>query len=104
MAQTTQTESLPSHEEVVYRRPAALTETQMRYCPGCTHGTAHRLIAEVLDELELTDRTVAIATALVNSPNTTERGVTAPMAFSRAASIPRCGVFSAAMTGAPHSL
>lgn len=62
MAQTTQTEALPSHEEAVYRRPAALTETQMRYCPGCTHGTAHRLIAEVLDELELTDRTVAIAT------------------------------------------
>jgi len=48
--------------EPIYRRPAGLTETQMRYCPGCTHGTAHKLIAEVLEELELIDRTVAIAT------------------------------------------
>ncbi|MGD9497770.1 MAG: thiamine pyrophosphate-dependent enzyme [Armatimonadota bacterium] len=33
----------------------------MRYCPGCTHGTAHRLVAEVIDELGVKDRTVAIA-------------------------------------------
>ncbi|MFO8081867.1 MAG: thiamine pyrophosphate-dependent enzyme [Armatimonadota bacterium] len=42
--------------------PDALTETEMRYCPGCTHGTAHRLVAEVIDELGVRDRTVAIAT------------------------------------------
>ncbi len=48
--------------EVVYRRPAALTEVQMRYCPGCTHGTAHRLVAEVLEELDLIDRTVIVVT------------------------------------------
>ena len=33
-----------------------------RYCPGCTHGIAHRLIAEVIDELDVRDRTVTIAT------------------------------------------
>ncbi len=48
--------------EVVYHRPAGLTEVQMRYCPGCTHGTAHKLVAEVLEELDIIDRTVAIAT------------------------------------------
>jgi len=42
--------------------PDALTEVEMRYCPGCTHGTAHRLVAEVIDELGVKDRTVAIAT------------------------------------------
>ncbi len=42
--------------------PDALTDVEMRYCPGCTHGTAHRLVAEVIDELGVKDRTVAIAT------------------------------------------
>ncbi|MGI5819428.1 MAG: thiamine pyrophosphate-dependent enzyme [Armatimonadota bacterium] len=42
--------------------PDALTEVEMRYCPGCTHGTAHRLVAEVIDELGVRDRTVAVAT------------------------------------------
>ncbi len=42
--------------------PKGLTEVEMRYCPGCTHGTAHRLVAEVLEELDIIDRTVAIAT------------------------------------------
>ncbi len=42
--------------------PDALTDVEMRYCPGCTHGTAHRLVAEVIDELGVKDRTIAIAT------------------------------------------
>jgi len=46
----------------VYTRPDSLTDIQMRYCPGCTHGIAHRLVAEVLDELGIKERTVAIAT------------------------------------------
>ena len=48
-------------EAVVFGRPAALTEVATHYCPGCTHGVIHRLVAEVLDELELTQRTVGIA-------------------------------------------
>jgi len=47
--------------EPIYRRPVSLTETPMRYCPACTHGTAHRLVAEVLDELGVRERTVAVA-------------------------------------------
>ncbi len=48
--------------EALYHRPAGLTDVQMRYCPGCTHGTAHKLIAEVLEELDIIERTVAVAT------------------------------------------
>jgi len=47
--------------QVIYERPSSLCDVQMRYCPGCTHAIAHRLVAEVIDELGLGDRTVAIA-------------------------------------------
>jgi 2-oxoglutarate ferredoxin oxidoreductase subunit beta len=46
---------------VVYQRPASLAEVKMHYCPGCTHGIIHRLIAETLDELEIEGRTIGIA-------------------------------------------
>jgi len=48
-------------EKMVFSRPESLTTNHTHYCPGCTHGTVHRLIAEVLDELELRDSTVGIA-------------------------------------------
>jgi 2-oxoglutarate ferredoxin oxidoreductase subunit beta len=44
-----------------YQRPAALSDRITHYCPGCTHGIAHRLVAEVIDELGIRDRTVGIA-------------------------------------------
>ncbi len=48
-------------EKIVYQRPDSLTLAHTHYCPGCTHGTAHRLVAEVLDELGLRERTVLVA-------------------------------------------
>ncbi|HXF83449.1 MAG TPA: thiamine pyrophosphate-dependent enzyme [bacterium] len=45
----------------VFARPAALTDAPMHYCPGCTHGVAHRLVAEVLDELGVRGRAVGVA-------------------------------------------
>ena len=45
----------------VYRRPSALTETMTHYCPGCTHGIIHRLIAEAIDELGIQDRVIVVA-------------------------------------------
>ncbi len=48
-------------EELVYDRPEALADTYTHYCPGCTHGVAHRLVAEVIDELGLRDITVGVA-------------------------------------------
>ncbi len=46
---------------VVFDKPKALADVLMHYCPGCTHGIVHRLVAEVLDELGLEDHTVGIA-------------------------------------------
>ncbi|MDI6769414.1 MAG: thiamine pyrophosphate-dependent enzyme [Anaerolineales bacterium] len=48
-------------ENLVYSRPAAFTDTPTHYCPGCTHGTAHRLIAEVFDEMKIADRVIGVA-------------------------------------------
>jgi 2-oxoglutarate ferredoxin oxidoreductase subunit beta len=45
----------------IYQRPAALTEKVTHYCPGCGHGIIHRLVAELLDELDLTSRTIGVA-------------------------------------------
>lgn len=45
----------------LYEVPDSLTVTPMRYCPGCTHGIAHRLVAEAVDELDVRERTVTIA-------------------------------------------
>ena len=47
--------------ELVYRRPDAFTDTVTHYCPGCTHGVAHRLVAEVLDEMGLQENTIGVA-------------------------------------------
>ncbi len=38
--------------QVVYSRPESLTDFPNHYCPGCTHGVAHRLVAEVMDEMD----------------------------------------------------
>ncbi|HOQ07349.1 MAG TPA: thiamine pyrophosphate-dependent enzyme [Clostridiales bacterium] len=46
---------------IVFQRPHALRETQMHYCPGCTHGIVHRLIAEVIDELGVEGRTIGVS-------------------------------------------
>ena len=47
--------------EVVFARPDSLRETPTSYCPGCSHGTIHRLIAEVVDEMGLRGRTIGVA-------------------------------------------
>jgi 2-oxoglutarate ferredoxin oxidoreductase subunit beta len=44
-----------------YRKPESLSDQYTHYCPGCTHGLIHRLIAEVIDELGIAGRTVGIA-------------------------------------------
>ena len=38
---------------VVFKRPESLLDVPFHYCPGCTHGIIHRLVAEVMDELEI---------------------------------------------------
>lgn len=46
---------------VVFERPKSLCDTVMHYCPGCTHGIIHRLVAEAIDELGIEGKTVGIA-------------------------------------------
>jgi len=48
-------------EVVVYERPQSLEECATHYCPGCTHGVAHRLIAEVIDEMGIRERMIGVA-------------------------------------------
>ena len=47
--------------ERVFGRPESLTDIPPHYCPGCHHGIIHRLVAEVIDELKLMDKTIGIA-------------------------------------------
>ncbi len=47
--------------EVIATRPKALTSKQFTYCPGCTHGISHRLIAEAIDELGIRNTTMGVA-------------------------------------------
>jgi 2-oxoglutarate ferredoxin oxidoreductase subunit beta len=48
-------------EQIVYQRPTSLSDVPTHYCPGCTHGLIHKLIAEVIDELGIRERTIAVA-------------------------------------------
>jgi len=47
--------------KTVFKKPHALKDISMLYCPGCTHGIIHRLVAEAIDELEIEGRTVGVA-------------------------------------------
>ena len=46
---------------VVFEKPKALTDAPLHYCPGCTHGIVHRLVAEAIDELGIEGTTIGVA-------------------------------------------
>lgn len=46
--------------QTVFKKTPILTDAVLHYCPGCGHGIVHRLVAEVVDELGIQDRTIAI--------------------------------------------
>ncbi len=46
---------------MVFEKPKALTSAPLHYCPGCTHGIIHRLVAEAMDSLDITGRTIGVA-------------------------------------------
>lgn len=48
-------------ENKVYSRPRLMTDATMHYCPGCSHGVVHKLVAEIVEELGLEDKAVGIA-------------------------------------------
>ena len=46
---------------VVFQKTKGLTDTPFHYCPGCTHGIIHRLVAEVMEELDILDKAIGVA-------------------------------------------
>ena len=48
-------------ESLIYAKPGSLTPIGTHYCPGCTHGVAHRLVAEVLEEMGVREQTIGVA-------------------------------------------
>jgi 2-oxoglutarate ferredoxin oxidoreductase subunit beta len=48
-------------ENKVYGKTPVLTDTVMHYCPGCSHGVVHKLIAEVIGEMGIQDKTIGIS-------------------------------------------
>lgn len=54
-------ENISMEEQLVYDRPDSMASIQTHYCPGCTHGVAHRLVAEVIDEMGIKGNMVGVA-------------------------------------------
>ena len=48
-------------ENLVYKKPELLNDNSMHYCPGCSHGVVHKLIAEVIAEMGMTEKTIGIS-------------------------------------------
>lgn len=46
--------------ELVYKRPSTLTDNRITYCPGCFHSTIHKFMMEVVEELDIQDKTVGV--------------------------------------------
>ena len=54
-------ESIISAENLVYEKPELMNDNYMHYCPGCSHGVAHKLVGEVIKEMGIEDITIGIA-------------------------------------------
>lgn len=48
-------------ENLVYKKPELLNDVPMHYCPGCSHGVVHKLVAEVIAEMGMQEKTIAIS-------------------------------------------
>jgi len=58
---TITTKELIKEENLVYQRTRLLTDDVMHYCPGCGHGTTHRLIAEIIEEMDIQSEVIGVA-------------------------------------------
>ena len=47
--------------KVIFEKPRSMKETRTHYCPGCTHGIIHRLVAETIDEFNIQEKVIGIA-------------------------------------------
>lgn len=60
MSQITK-EEIRQPENLVYKKTELMTDNTLSYCPGCGHGTAHRVVMEVIDEMGIQEQTIGIA-------------------------------------------
>ena len=58
---TMENNDIIKQENRVYKRPSLLNEAHMHYCPGCSHGVVHKLVAEVIEELGLQERAIGVS-------------------------------------------
>jgi len=61
MAEQIKTEDIIKEENLVFDRTQLLTDNVFHYCPGCGHGVVHRVIMEIVEELDIQDKTLGIA-------------------------------------------
>ena len=54
-------EDIKRPENIVYLKSPIMTDNVMHYCPGCSHGTVHKIVAEVIQEMGIQDKTIAIS-------------------------------------------
>ena len=54
-------EEIIQKENLVYKKPELLNDVPMHYCPGCSHGVVHKLVSEVIAEMGMADKTIAIS-------------------------------------------
>ena len=54
-------EEIKKNGTITAAKPRLITDNQMHYCPGCSHGVVHRIVAEVLDEMGLADNAIGVA-------------------------------------------
>lgn len=48
-------------ENLVYKKPTLMNDTNMHYCPGCSHGVVHKLVSEVVEEMGMEEKTIGVA-------------------------------------------
>ncbi|GAB7086689.1 thiamine pyrophosphate-dependent enzyme [Marinifilum fragile] len=61
MTATTEINNIISEENLVYKKTDVLLDNEMHYCPGCTHGVIHKVIAEVIEEMDIQDKTIGVS-------------------------------------------
>lgn len=54
-------EDIRTEENLVYKKTSVMTDEVLSYCPGCGHGTAHRIVAEVIEEMGIQEQTIGVA-------------------------------------------
>ena len=58
---TEELKDIQKEENIVYKKSSLLTDNVMHYCPGCTHGVVHKLVAEVIEEMNIQEDTIGVS-------------------------------------------